>query len=585
MSKSSNSSSDFSIFSKSPENLKVDSNEIIIKIKELNTDLIYPNNKNYTNESQGGHKIVVIGKPGTGKCFAHGTEILMYNGEIKQVQNIVAGDILMGDDSNPRNVLNICVGKESMYKVIQSNGMDYIVNSPHILCLKDVSTNNLIKEITVLDYLNLTDLEKLNLKGYKVDVEFEYNKVNIHPYILGFCHKLSKKISLNKSIIETKNDIYDYLQKLIVNFRINIQDLDSYISKIYNEFYDSNNYLFAYKFNTKNVRLDYISGILDSYNILPYLVDNKYCYKLDFNVTDDDVFIFQSLGLKIVKNEDCTLLYGHNLNLLNRKLKFDKITFDYLNNLSDIQVSLESLEDYYYGFQIDGNGRFLLSDFTVTHNTNLIASLMYAKKDIIPVACIMSGTEDSNYYYRKIFPSIFVHNSYEEEQVEKYIKRQKIAKKHLANPWSILLLDDCTDKPALFKKPLQQNLYKNGRHYKMLYILSLQYCMDVLPVIRTNVDGVFIMRESNIKNRHSLYENYAGIIPDFNLFCEILDQITNDFTALYIHNATTTNDWKECVFWYKAVEIDKKYPDFKFGCPDFWKFSEDRYNTDYTDPI
>lgn len=236
-----------------------------------------------------------------------------------------------------------------------------------------------------------------------------------------------------------------------------------------------------------------------------------------------------------------------------------------------------------YMIDNQGGSKIVIIGKPGTGKTNLISSLLYAKRDIIPVGCIMSGTEDSNHHYRQIFPTLFVHNTYDEEQIEKFIKRQKLAKKHLDNPWAVLLLDDCTDKPALFKKPLQQNLYKNGRHYKMLYIVSLQYCMDVLPSIRTNVDGVFILRESNLKNRHSLYENYAGIIPDFNIFCQIMDQITNDFTALYIHNSTTNNNWKECIFWYKA-DISK-LNNFKFGCNDFWKFSKLRYDENYVDPI
>ena len=59
--------------------------------------------------------------------------------------------------------------------------------------------------------------------------------------------------------------------------------------------------------------------------------------------------------------------------------------------------------------------------------------------------------------------------------IQEFIKRQKISKQYISNPWSLLLLDDCTDDPKLFKKPLFQGLYKNGRHWKMWYILSLQY--------------------------------------------------------------------------------------------------------------
>jgi hypothetical protein len=217
-----------------------------------------------------------------------------------------------------------------------------------------------------------------------------------------------------------------------------------------------------------------------------------------------------------------------------------------------------------------------------TGKTTLIASLLYAKKHIIPVAMAMSGSEDSNGFYRTIFPSTFVYNSYSEEQVENFIKRQKLAKQHLENPWAVIIIDDCTDDPAIFRRPLQQGMYKRGRHWNLWYILSLQYGMDVRPVIRTNVDGVFILREPNLKNRKVMYENYAGIIPEFKLFCDLLDQITNDYTALYIHNATETNDWRECIFWYKATPVPGN---FKFGCPEYWQFHFARYNEEYVDPI
>ena len=171
--------------------------------------------------------------------------------------------------------------------------------------------------------------------------------------------------------------------------------------------------------------------------------------------------------------------------------------------LSDFTV-VDQGEDEYFGFTIDGNHRFLLASFDVVRNTGkttLIASLLHAKKHIFPVGIVMSGTEDSNGFYRKIFPSTFVFNQYDEEQIKKFVKRQKIARQYLPNPWAVILIDDCTDDPTIFNKPLQHGMYKRGRHWNMWYILSLQYAMDVKPVIRTNVDGVYILREPTLKIR------------------------------------------------------------------------------------
>ena len=210
-----------------------------------------------------------------------------------------------------------------------------------------------------------------------------------------------------------------------------------------------------------------------------------------------------------------------------------------------------------------------------TGKTTLITSLLYAKKHIFPTGIVVSGTEDSNGHYKKIFPDSFVYEKYNEDLVQNFIKRQKIAKQHLSNPWAVILLDDCTDDPKIFSKSLQQGMYKNGRHWKMWYILSLQYGMDIRPVIRTNIDGVFILREPNLRNRRVLWENYASIIPDFSMFCDIMDQITDDYTALYIHNSTTSNKLDECIFYYKAKRVPSS---FKFGCSDFWRHHKKRFS-------
>jgi hypothetical protein len=217
-----------------------------------------------------------------------------------------------------------------------------------------------------------------------------------------------------------------------------------------------------------------------------------------------------------------------------------------------------------------------------TGKSTLIASLLYSKKHIIPIGLVMSGSEDFNKFYQKIFPSTFVFNDYDEDKVKDLIRRQKIAKEYLENPWAVLLLDDCTDDPKIFNKPLQHGLFKRGRQMKLWYILSLQYAMDVKPVIRTNVDGIFILREPSLRNRKTLWENYASIIPDFDMFCEIMDQITGDHTALYIHNQTQSMVWEDCVFYYKAPIVPE---DFRFGCKEMWDFHYDRYNPEYVDPL
>jgi hypothetical protein len=263
-------------------------------------------------------------------------------------------------------------------------------------------------------------------------------------------------------------------------------------------------------------------------------------------------------------------------------------------NYIDIFTNCYDLDDFtieyshfgeYYGFTTDKNHLFLLDDFSVVHNTGkttLITGLIYEKEHIYPIAQIYSGTEDSNGFYAQKFEDLFIFNKYEEEKMMNSVKRQKIAKKHLKNPWAVFLLDDVTDEPAKLRTVFMQSIFKNGRHWKPFFILSLQYCMDIKPVIRTTIDYTFILRESNLRNRRNLWLNYASCVSSFDDFCDLMDALTDDYTALVVNNRVQSNNIEDCIFYYKAPIPPK---DWKFGCKDYHLYAKERYNSEYSDPL
>lgn len=107
-------------------------------------------------------------------CLGIHTKIIMYNGSLKNVEDIVIGDQLMGIDSTPRNVLSLHRGIEMMYDVIQNKGITYKVNQSHILSLKPSGERsnkkfNSITNIKISDFVNLNITDKKNLKGYKAN--------------------------------------------------------------------------------------------------------------------------------------------------------------------------------------------------------------------------------------------------------------------------------------------------------------------------------------------------------------------------------------------------------------------------------
>jgi len=339
--------------------------------------------------------------------------------------------------------------------------------------------------------------------------------------------------------------------------------------------------------------MDLLAGILDFMSIYDTY---NHCFEITFTnqyLSDTVHYIASSLGLPCVQytvhggvnlfNRLC--ITGDTDSIPTRIIQFNRGIKPHKENLL-YSFRVESVGiDYYYGFTLDGNHRFLLGTFDVVRNTGksfLISSLLYEKSHIFPSAMVCSGTEDSNHHYSRIIPPTFIYGNLNKDKIQDFVKRQKVAKEHLENPWSVLLLDDCMDDPKMFNDPIFQGIFKNGRHWKMWFILSLQYCLDVKPVIRTNIDGTFILRETNMRNRRALWENYAGVIPDFSMFNDIMDQLTTDYTALYIHNATTSNNIEDCVFWYRAKQIPK---DFRFGSDEFWGFHNARYDEEHTEMI
>lgn len=216
--------------------------------------------------------------------------------------------------------------------------------------------------------------------------------------------------------------------------------------------------------------------------------------------------------------------------------------------------------------------------------TFAITSILYHKRHIFPYAVVVSGTEDNNSYWGKHFPPSFVYNQLTPDIIERFIDRQTKVRHKLVNPWSVLLLDDCADESKIINGHLMNKLFKCGRHYKILFLLAIQFAADIRPVIRANVDYTFVFRETRYADRKRIFENYAACFPNFNTFCQVLDAVTEDHTALVIRNNGTSNNLEDNVFWFKARPFP---PDFKFGSPLYWYHHAIRYmpNIDQSDEM
>lgn len=232
--------------------------------------------------------------------------------------------------------------------------------------------------------------------------------------------------------------------------------------------------------------------------------------------------------------------------------------------------------------EMDPNVKIVAIGTSGSGKSKCIEDIVAVHAHQFPVAVAISGSEDNNHAYAKMFPDINIFTEYDEEILQNIETRQKkimqdAERDPSINPWLLLIIDDCSHDQKYMKRPLFQKFYKMGRHWKIMIILAIQYCGDIPPVIRSNIDHAIIYREPNVSNRKKIYENYAGIIGDFATFCDLMDQITGEFTAMVISNRNQTNDLQKCVHSYKA----RLHDNIKFGCQESKQWSEARYNPKY----
>lgn len=304
-----------------------------------------PHNVEIGNKLKG---MMIYGLNGIGKCFDPDTKIMMYNNSIKMAKDIKIGDKLMGDDSTIRNVLSTTKGTGQMYKII-GDGCEITVNGPHILCLVNLNSDTII-EISVDDYLK-KDLDwKNNHQMYRVSLDYSIQNIQSDPYFFG--------------------------NNIISNSHI------------------PNNY----KFNSFNNRIKLLAGIVDKLFVENKLTldNNRLIIKLNghLSLINDIIVVLRSLGFKVslIKNKNELLVHGSNE--LIKKLMSEIKECDILQNMkfdNDVKLlyysfKIEKLEiQSYCGFEIDKNKRFLLDDFTVTHNSS------YMKASGLAVILAQSG--------------------------------------------------------------------------------------------------------------------------------------------------------------------------------------------------
>lgn len=380
------------------------------------------------------HNLVITGSLGIGKCLCYNELCLMFDGSIKPVQDIKVGDTLMGDDSTPRRVLSTTTGRGPMYQVYPAKGEPFGCNDAHILCLKS-SVSDEVEHVSVKDFLKWPRQKRHQARLYRSGCNWQEQPIALDPYWLGLWLGDG---NTNAPILTTADpEIAAYHTKYAaqhgleitvgVDKRGNAANTYAAVVKDRRQARLTGNPLRKklgaygmcaidgsqekhipdeYLFNSRDIRLNLLAGLLDTDGSKSSGGKRtaKHAAKKSNGVYEITVkleklanqirFLAQSLGyfaqtkIKICNSAAyyrTTISGAYDVpSLLIRKQSGEQgsatssIT-GHIRKADCLKTKFAVIpkgEGDYYGFELDGNHRFLLKDFTVSHNTSVMVALL-----------------------------------------------------------------------------------------------------------------------------------------------------------------------------------------------------------------
>lgn len=372
-------------------------------------------------------------------CHARGTLILMANGERVAVEDLRVGDFVMGW-KGPQQITSLARGRQPMARIVPVKGDPFVVNTDHILTLVNTSTDEVI-DIKVSQLLERSAWFQSEHKLFRASVgAFEGSRdFFITPYVLGVFLGDGGLTNGNVRVHKADQELREPLEQLCSSInarwgfalRVTFTQGDTWnltqprgsgTNPIALE-------LHRMKLDVESARKfvppEYLRGSLDDrLNLLAGLLDTDgslTCGGYDFisasyDLADGVTFLARSVGLAAyMKQVEKSCQNGFTGTYWRVSISGDCSTVpcrierkkapprQQKKDVLRTGFSIELLpEDDFFGFSLDGDGRFLLGDFTVTHNTGK-SPIAIALARSIGQAFFVTLTEQLQDQYMKDF--------------------------------------------------------------------------------------------------------------------------------------------------------------------------------------
>lgn len=212
--------------------------------------------------------------------------------------------------------------------------------------------------------------------------------------------------------------------------------------------------------------------------------------------------------------------------------------------------------------------RIVIIGKTHTGKSVLVKDFMYHLQQSFEFILGFIGTADTRKDYAKSFgPVVTLHPDYDTDTLKETLAIEEILLDlgSSMHP-GVVIVDDCSKKnSSVFKDDALVELAKNARHYNLGCIIATQYCMDLTPAWRNQVDILVLLRNGIPQERKKIFNVFFG--GDYHEFERLMDACTNDYRALVLDNRSPETDIQKRIYWYKAQQnlpkFDVRSPVFK----------------------
>jgi superfamily II DNA or RNA helicase len=357
---------------------------------------------NIRNSIRGGVKrLVVQAATGAGKCLGIGTPVLKFDGQIVPVESIVAGDRLMGPDSKPRNVVGVCRDRGPLFRIVPTKGDQWVCNDVHVLTLVESQSGQIV-DVPLDEYLRTNKTFKHVHKLFSPECGIDFSPSNdpdVPGYFLGLWIGDGTKSLRGVSISKPDIEVRDECERVAVANRGTISTSSSGSCPTYhvvtprgkpNRLLEKMRALMgrgdiplSVLTASRQYRASVLAGVIDTDGYVA-----KGCCEVAQKsemLASGITFLARSLGMKVTCADKIVngavykrmMISGDFSNIPTRIARKTAGTRKQKKCATRTGFAVEPIGvGEYAGFELDGDGRFLLGDFTVTHNTKISAAIV-----------------------------------------------------------------------------------------------------------------------------------------------------------------------------------------------------------------